>query len=120
MFMSPAEFIAAGELLYGSQWRTPLANALGYSRRMLRYYEFGERQIPENVAVGVRGLADLGPVGSLVRSSVKNAAPDLPPVWAHRITVQILADLAGAGFLQKEDAPVSARPQSADIALSRR
>ena len=68
-FMSPAELIIAGELVYGSQWRKPLAKAIGYSRRMIWYYESGERQIPENVAISVRRLADLGPVGSLVRSS---------------------------------------------------
>jgi hypothetical protein len=119
-FMSPAELIAAGELVYGSQWRKPLAEAVGYSRRMIWYYEFGERQIPEHVAICVRHLADLGPVGSLVRSSIRRAAPDLPPGRAHRIAVQILADLAGAGFLQKGDAPVSARRPLADIAFSRR
>ena len=43
--MTPAELIAAGELVYGSQWRKPLAEAVGYSRRMIWYYEFGERQI---------------------------------------------------------------------------
>jgi hypothetical protein len=99
-FMSPADLIIAGELVYGSQWRKPLAKAIGYSRRMIWYYESGERQIPENVAISVRRLADLGPVGSLVRSSVKKAVPDLPPVWVHRIAVQILADLTGSGLVR--------------------
>ena len=99
--MTPAELIAAGELVYGSQWRKPLAEAVGYSRRMIWYYEFGERQIPENVAIRVRRLADLGPVGSLVRSSIKRAAPDLPPGRAHQLAVQILSDLTGAGILQR-------------------
>jgi hypothetical protein len=99
-FMSPAELIAAGELVYGSQWRKPLAEAVGYSRRMIWYYEFGERQIPENVAIRVRHLADLGPVGSLVRSSIRRAAPDLPRGRAHQIAVQILAALTGAGLVR--------------------
>jgi hypothetical protein len=90
--MSPAELIAAGELMYGSQWPKPLAKAIGYIRRMIWYHESGERPIQENVAICVRGLADLGPVGSLVRTSIKRAAPDLPPGWAHRIAVQIPAE----------------------------
>ncbi len=98
--MTPAELIAAGELVYGSQWRKPLAEAVGYSRRMIWYYEFGERQIPEKVATCVRRLADLGPVGSLVRSSIRRVAPDLPRGRAHQIAVQILADLTGAGLVR--------------------
>jgi hypothetical protein len=94
------ELIAAGELVYGSQWRKPSAEAVGYSRRMIWYYEFGERQIPEKVAVRIRRLADLGPVGSLVRSSIRRAAPDLPPGRPHHIAVQVLADLTGAGLVR--------------------
>ena len=45
-------------------------------------------------------LADLGPVGSLVRSSIRRVAPDLPPARSHRIAVQVLADLTGAGLVR--------------------
>ena len=100
IFMTPAELIVAGELVYGSQWRTPLAKALGFNRRMIYFYLAGERQIPEGIAVRIRRLADLGPVGSLVRSSIRRAAPDLPPVRSHRIAVQVLADLTGAEFVR--------------------
>ena len=48
--MTPAELIAAGELVYGSQWRTPLAKALGVNRRLIYYYKCGERQIPRSIA----------------------------------------------------------------------
>jgi hypothetical protein len=46
--MTPAELIAAGEQVYGSQWRTPLAKALGVNRRLIHYYKCGERQIPRS------------------------------------------------------------------------
>ena len=100
IFMTPAELIIAGELVYGSKWRAPLAKALGFSRRMIYFYLSGERQIPEGIAVRIRRLADLGPVGSLVRSSIRRAAPDLPPGRSHRIAVQVLADLTGAGLVR--------------------
>jgi hypothetical protein len=118
--MTPAELIAAGELVYGSQWRTPLAKALGIDRRQIYDYKSGERQIPREIALCIRRLANLGPVGSLVRSSIRRAAPDLPPVRAHRIAVQILADLTVEGFLAKDDASASGPRLLADIALSRR
>jgi|SRR6478735_2615794 hypothetical protein len=98
--MTPAELIAAGELVYGSQWRTPLAKALGIDRRQIHAYKSGERQIPRNIAVGIRRLVDLGPVGSLVRSSIRRTAPDLPPGRSHRIAVQVLADLTSAGLVR--------------------
>ena len=118
--MTPAELITAGELVYGSQWRTPLAKALGINRRMIHHYKSGERLIPQEIALCIRRIADLGPVGSLVRSSIRRTAPDLAPARAHRIAVQILADLNAAGLLRKGDAPVSARQSLPNIALSRR
>ena len=98
--MTPVELIAAGELVYGSQWRTPLAKALGIDRRQIYAYKSNERQIPRRIAASIRRLADLGPVGSLVRSSIRRVAPDLPPARSHRIAVQVLADLTGAGLVR--------------------
>jgi len=118
--MTPAELIAAGELVYGSRWRAPLAKALGLSRRMIYYYLSGERRISEHTAVRIRRLADLGPVGSLIRSLIRRAAPDLPAARAHRMAVQILSDLGGAGFVQREDPAVSTPRPWALIALSPR
>jgi hypothetical protein len=63
-------------------------------------YKSGERQIPRSIATSIRRLADLGSVGSLVRSSIRRVAPDLPPARSHRIAVQVLADLTGAGLVR--------------------
>lgn len=102
-FMTVTELVAAGESLYGSRWRTPLAKELKLSDRIIRYYETGERRIPEHTAARIRQLADIGRVGFIIRGSVRKAAPDLPPFRCHKIAVQVLADLSAGGLLASDE-----------------
>jgi hypothetical protein len=97
--MTPAELPAAGETVYGRRWRTPLAEALCISARMIRHYERGERPIPEDRATRIRKLADLGPIGFTIRASIRKSMPDLPLFRCHQIAARILADLTAAGWL---------------------
>lgn len=99
--MSAAELVAAGELVFGSRWRTPLAKALGLSDRVIRYYQSGERRISPPIAARVRSLADIGPVGTVIRATVRKVGPGIPPFTAHRIAKQILVDLGSLGMLAK-------------------
>jgi hypothetical protein len=98
-FMTPAELVIAGEAVYGKRWRTPLARALNLSTRLIRYYERGQRPIREDRAAQIRKLADIGPIGFVIRGSIRKAAPDLPLVRSHKIAIQVLADLSAAGLL---------------------
>jgi len=93
IFMTPAELAAAGESVYGSQWRTPMSKALNVGTRIIRYWERGERRIPKAIAGGIRELADIGPVGLIIRSSVRSVAPELTQFQSHQIAVRVLADL---------------------------
>jgi hypothetical protein len=52
--MSAKELIALATAAYGSEWKTPLAQAVGYSREMLWRYETGRSAIPEQTADAVR------------------------------------------------------------------
>jgi hypothetical protein len=41
--ITPARLVAIGEALFGAQWQTPLAEALGVTARQVRYLAAGER-----------------------------------------------------------------------------
>jgi hypothetical protein len=98
-FMTTAELAACRRVsLWGALAVTPRANA-HLSERMIRYYERNERRIPEPTAARIRQLADIGPVGSIIRASIRKAAPDLPLFRSHKIATQVLADLSAAGLL---------------------
>jgi len=97
--ITPAEFIATGELLFGSRWRTPMAKALGLSDRIIRYYQSGERPISPAIAAKIRGLAHIGPVGEVIRTTVRKVAPEVPPFTAQLIARHILADLESLGMM---------------------
>ena len=99
IFMTPAELVAAAESLYGSQWRTPLSKALKIGTRIIWYWERGERRIPEAIAAQVRQLADIGPIGVIIRSAIRRAAPEMPRFQSHQMALQVLADLSVAGII---------------------
>ena len=42
-------------------------------------------------------LGDVGPVGSIIRASVRTVAQNLAPFLSHKIANQVLKDLAVAG-----------------------
>lgn len=48
--MTPKQLEAAGRELYGEQWQTPLADALGVSDRTVRRWLAGDRAIPDGLA----------------------------------------------------------------------
>ena len=99
IFMTPAELSAVAESLYGSQWRMPLSKALKVGTRIIWYWERGERRIPEAIAAKVRQLADIGPIGLVIRSSIRRTAPELPRFQSHQMAIQVLADLSAAGII---------------------
>ena len=76
-----------------------MAKALGLSDRIIRYYQSGERRIPPAIAVKIRGLADIGSVGIVIRATVRKVAPEVPPSTAHRIARQIVVELGSLGML---------------------
>ena len=45
--MTPTELRAAGRLLYGDRWQTPLARALGVNPRTVRGWFSGRRPSPD-------------------------------------------------------------------------
>ncbi len=111
--MTPAELTAAGQTVFGWRWVSAMARELHLSRRTVCYYRDGERRIPAARAEEIRRLANLGPVGDLIRRSIGKAAPDLPQVRWHRIAVRVLEDLTAAGFVQRDIGPNDRAGQSA-------
>lgn len=67
--MTPAQFIAWGEALFGSDWKAPLARALGLNRRSVIRYASGEREIPEFLEDELRDLAR----GQAMRAALRDA-----------------------------------------------
>ena len=47
----------AGEALYGNQWQTPLAQALGVSDRTMRRWVSGTASIPDDVLADIEQVA---------------------------------------------------------------
>ena len=58
--MTPAELRAAGRLLYGDRWQTPLAQALGVNPRTVRGWFSGRRPPPdpERIKAELRRLVE--------------------------------------------------------------
>jgi hypothetical protein len=54
--MTPAQLAAAGTALYGAQWQSDLARALGVSSRDIRYWVSGQRTAPEGTRERVKSL----------------------------------------------------------------
>jgi hypothetical protein len=48
------ELRALAMSIYGKRWRRPLARALGCDKRLIYFFESGERRITPAIAVGVR------------------------------------------------------------------
>jgi len=67
--MTPTDLIRIGEALFGTRWRTALANAIGMSRRHLHRLEAGEWPVTNDVAAKIRGLAKARISG--IRSALK-------------------------------------------------
>ena len=97
--MTPAELIAAGELLYGRRWKLPLARTVGYGREALHCYSIGRRRVPPLLAARIRAIVNIGPVGTAIRNTIKNSMPEIPTFTAHRTAKQILLDLISLGMV---------------------
>jgi hypothetical protein len=97
--MTAEEFTAAGELLFGRWFKSPLARALGRNRSMIRKYSSGEQRIRPGLAAEIRSIVNIGPVGTAIRNSIKKSMPEIPPFTAHRTAKQILLDLISLGMV---------------------
>ena len=97
--MTAAEFTAAGELLFGRWFKSPLARALGRNRSMIRKYSSGEQRIRPGLAAEIRAIVNIGPVGTAIRNSLKKSMPEVPPFTAHRMAKIILLDLISLGMV---------------------
>ena len=54
--MTPEQFSAAGEAIYGARWLSPLSRALGVNRRTVERWACGQNPVPERVADDLRDL----------------------------------------------------------------
>ena len=97
--MTAAEFTAAGVLLYGRWFKSPLARAVNLERTSIQAYAFGKRQIPPRIAAQLRAIVNIGPVGTAIRTSIKKCAPELSEFRAHKMAKQIVLDLTALGLL---------------------
>lgn len=55
--MDPTILKRAGEALFGNQWQTPLAEALGVSDRTMRRWVAGQSKVPNGVIADVERAA---------------------------------------------------------------
>ncbi|WP_238229487.1 hypothetical protein [Methylobacterium hispanicum] len=54
--MRPDLLAAAGEALFGPEWRRPVAAALGVDARLVQRWAAGQRDIPDTVAPALLAL----------------------------------------------------------------
>ena len=103
-----AELSATAGAMFGPKWGKPLARAIGRSPRAVRFWKTGDRPVPPAAAEKIRELANIGPVGMIVRAAVRKVIADVAPWAAHLVAQQAVADLARAGLLDKEGSAVTA------------
>jgi hypothetical protein len=75
-------FAAAGELLFGRWFKSPLARLLNRDRNMLRKYATGKARIRPSLAAEIRATVNIGPVGRAIRNTIKNSMPEIPTFTA--------------------------------------
>lgn len=97
--MTPAEFVECAEILFGKNWRKPVARLIGRSPRMVRFYARGEFPVPTEIARKLRGMTDIGATGALIRTAIRRAVPELRPFDANTAAKEVLAALVDAGVL---------------------
>ncbi|SFU34670.1 hypothetical protein SAMN02799631_00269 [Methylobacterium sp. 174MFSha1.1] len=56
--MNPTLLVAAGEALFGPEWRRPLAAALGVDARLVQRWANGQRGIPPEAAPALLALLE--------------------------------------------------------------
>ena len=88
--MTPDQLRAVGTALYGGQWQTPLARALGIAPRYLRLWVQGRYAIPAHRAAQIHGLcgariAAIESAQAAVYAEARNEkAPETKPRAAER------------------------------------
>lgn len=97
--MTAAEFTAAGVLLFGRRFKSPLARVMNLERTSIQAYAFGKRRIPPRIAAQLRAIVNIGPVGTAILSSIKKCVPELSEFRAHGMAKQIVLDLTAVGLL---------------------
>lgn len=70
----------AGRAMYGDQWQSPLARALGINDRTVRRWASGESNVPQHMHSIILGLMDarIASIG-LERSKIAANAPEMIP-----------------------------------------
>ena len=99
--MTPEEFENLAKMVFGNGWKKPLSRELGCSPRMIRFYVSGHTEIPQRVADQLRGLANLGTAGEVVKAAVVRYAPKIKPLQAHTIALEASREMERAGLLKK-------------------
>lgn len=102
--MTLEELSAIGHAIFGGRWMRPLARAIGWSPRALRFWKDGERPVSVEATRAIRAFSELGEVGEIVRAAVQIAIPRIKARQAHAAARQALVDLAKAGLLDGDRA----------------
>lgn len=116
--MRPAEFVERGEILFGKNWRKPLARLIDRGPRMVRLYARGTFPVPLAIAAELRRLTDIGEAGALIREAIRRAVPELRPFDANTAAKEVLAALEARNMTidppppESESAPRRRRWQS--------
>jgi hypothetical protein len=108
--MGPEELAAIAGSVFGSRWLRPLARMLECNPGLIRSCKKGERVLSGEAAAKVRALADIGPVGEIVRRILERTIRDTRPVITHGVATAIVTELTNAGLLvpAAQRTPVSA------------
>src|SRR5713101_9916 len=86
---------------FGPRWMRPLARAIGWNHRSIRYWKKGERAILDGAAEKIRNLDRIGPAGVVIRRVVRKVLPKVDPWSVHRVAMAALSELVKAGLLDE-------------------
>jgi len=98
-YMEPSEFERLAKIIWGNQWRKPLADLTGRNPRVIYYYSHGQRGIPQEVAETVRNMALLGAAGKTIEAAIHKSIPEARTDQAHRAAQAAEVAMIKAGLL---------------------
>lgn len=91
--MTPAQLATIGRALYGPEWQTPLADALGVADRTVRRWVAGDSAIPDGVAAALTAAREtwriveqqIDPIEVALTDGSDDAGRDATAIVAHAV-----------------------------------
>lgn len=65
--MTPTQLASLGEVIYGPEWKTPMAHDLEIAYRTILRWSHGDRKIPDGITAELRKIAKRRATAAIAR-----------------------------------------------------